>query len=189
MWPRKRTSTLYRYQPQIFAAKKHLLAAGIVLAILFMPFAYAHTSPSPAKNRPPLATTTSSTLASHEIVSPVIAHCTRTETRFNGNTAFDCHNEETTIHYEYIDSPEHAMQLIETYQLRNTPESSPTYLRTGIVELKTRLLALDTTTGVVIDITSNYGEEILLRWWNDYIKNNGEKTITEETSTPQEILE
>ena len=97
--------------------------------------------------------------------------CAKGENIFGGNFTFDCIVDETRIHFEFFSTLNDVMALTTTYGLTNDTQEINQYVRTGIVQKNTRLMAIDTEKLLVVNVTSPLEEKELRSWWNNYSKN------------------
>ncbi len=97
--------------------------------------------------------------------------CAKGENTFGGNFTFDCIVDGTRIHFEFFSTLNDVMALTTTYGLINDTHEINQYVRTGIVQKNTRLMAIDTEKLLVVNVTSPLAEKELRSWWNKYSKN------------------
>ncbi len=162
----KNARTIYTSKSTPIPSKKMTAIVAVVLVGALFFVATGNSSPTAAESKVNKSPTTTATYATTVQVSDALAFCVRGDSQFGGTSPFDCVSDSTTIHYEYLNSPEQTSEVVAMYGLKNSSGTSH-FLRTGIIGTQSRLLALDTETLVVVNITSEQEEESLIKWWEN----------------------
>lgn len=153
-----RNKLRYKVRPKIALLVAPLVVIFLVI-ILHSPASQATKVPATAQSIP--TRTFSAVKFSPCFVAP---------SRFGGSQAFECTNNSDSIHYEYIESRELMTELITNYSLiSDDDQKDEGYLRVGTIDKQARLLAVDASSLLVVNLTSSDSDTKRLQtWWLNF---------------------
>ena len=102
----------------------------------------------------------------------ILPICTKTAVQHEGTFAFSCITDDSTsIYYEFFEDTYDLNALSQNYELTQLVEKPYISIRTGIVEYKNRLLAINMQEKSLLDINTTIPQEKILKWYKKSIEN------------------